>query len=771
MNIDCKKIFSMKLILLVFFLSLMHFGNIAAEPVEPQDVRQILLLNSYNQEMTWVKDILRAVYDAFLPAENKIVLHVENMDSKTFFSESYFDSLRKHYEIKYNKLEFSLILCSDNNAYDFLRRYRDELFPGVPVIFCGVNDFDEEQIASLEDFVGIAERISARSTVELIRELHPETDKLFIINDYLTTGRAWTRDIQAALKDLEPGLQFQYSENLSIQQQLDEISGLEEGTIVLLGVYFSDRDGFSSTYEQIGAMLAGASQVPVYCLLEFNIGKGVIGGDVISGYYQGQAMAELGMNILSGADAEESPLLSRKNNKFFFNYFELERFSIDQKLLPGDSIIINKPFSFYETYKREIYSMIAVFLLMLAAIFGISFGLWKSRRAEEKLQDLRNYLADIINSMPSVLIGVDRSHHITQWNSEAESFTGITTDKASGKALSTAFPYMAEEADNIEKAIHSRRVRKDRREYYNDKGQKQQIEITIYPLKTKGYEGAVIRMDNITEKTRMEEMMIQSEKMLSVGGLAAGMAHEINNPLAAMIQSANVMAGRLGGGAAIAANEKAAAEAGTTIETIQNYMKARNIPNMLSAILESGRRVAEIVGNMLSFARKGEDLKSSHSLNDLIDKSLELAAADYDLKKHYDFKLIEIIKEYNEGLPMLSCEGAKIQQVFMNLLRNGAEAMQDGETESPRFIIRTGLDKTSNMIFAELEDNGPGMDDDTRRRVFEPFFTTKPEGVGTGLGLSVSYFIITKNHNGEMSVESRLGAGSKFIIRLPRLCN
>lgn len=104
---------------------------------------------------------------------------------------------------------------------------------------------------------------------------------------------------------------------------------------------------------------------------------------------------------------------------------------------------------------------------------------------------------------------------------------------------------------------------------------------------------------------------------------------------------------------------------------------------------------------------------------------------------------------------------------LVNLLSNGAQAMQAAGTESPQFTIRTVWDAQRQMACIEMADNGPGMDDATRRGVFEPFFATKPEGVGTGLGLSVSYFIITENHGGEMAVESHPRAGTTFSIRLP----
>ncbi|MBI9093084.1 MAG: HAMP domain-containing protein [Desulfobacterium sp.] len=387
--------------------------------------------------------------------------------------------------------------------------------------------------------------------------------------------------------------------------------------------------------------------------------------------------------------------------------------------------------------------------------------------AEEELRHLRNYLTNIIDSMPSVLVGVDIDGRVTLWNKTAEQTTGITADAAQGKIISDVFPWMVSDMERITKSIRTREIKQRRKMPRLLENSTCYEDMTIYPLITNGVEGAVIRVDDVTDKVRMEEMMIQSEKMLSVGGLAAGMAHEINNPIAGMMQTASVMANRLSENINMPANLKAAEAAGTTMEAIRYFMEARSILRMITAIVDSGRRVAAIVDNMLSFARKSDAQISSHLLSELLDKTLELAAADYDLQKRYDFKKIEIKKEYDDKGSFVPCEGAKIQQVLLNIFRNGGQAMLDARIKDPKFIVRTRFERQRERVCIEIEDNGPGMDEATRKRVFEPFFTTKPVGMGTGLGLSVSYFIITENHGGEMAVESRPGSGAKFIIRLP----
>ena len=233
-----------------------------------------------------------------------------------------------------------------------------------------------------------------------------------------------------------------------------------------------------------------------------------------------------------------------------------------------------------------------------------------------------------------------------------------------------------------------------------------------------------------------------------------------------MIQNANLLRSRLEN-IDIPANVAVAEELGISMENIRSFNEKRGIFRMADAILESGSRAAEIVRSMLDFARKSDASLSFHSPDQLMDKIIDLAATDYNLKKQYDFKSIEIVKDYEENLPALPCEGTKIQQVLLNILRNGAQAMQTAETRSPKFILRICKEKSPEMIRMEIEDNGPGMDEVTRSKVFDPFFTTKPVGTGTGLGLSVSYFIITQNHKGTMDVISEPGRGATFIIRLP----
>lgn len=226
-----------------------------------------------------------------------------------------------------------------------------------------------------------------------------------------------------------------------------------------------------------------------------------------------------------------------------------------------------------------------------------------------------------------------------------------------------------------------------------------------------------------------------------------------------MIQNAQVVMNRLSKD--LPANEKAAAASGTTMKAIKTYMEQREILQMLDYINIAGCRAAEIVQNMLGFSKMKAPVKTLQDLPELIEKTL------YLMQKGYDLKAVKLIRAFDPDMPKVPCEGNKIQQVILNIVKNSMDAAAGSAKSSKDLTLWFRLKNEINRVRLEIEDNGPGMDIHIRKRIFEPFFTTKSVDKGTGLGLSISYFIIAEDHKGEMEVESSPGKGTKFIIRLP----
>lgn len=399
---------------------------------------------------------------------------------------------------------------------------------------------------------------------------------------------------------------------------------------------------------------------------------------------------------------------------------------------------------------------------------GIVEDVTDPKKARAELIESERRFRELAELLPETIYEVDLQGRITFVNQKAFKLFGYTLDDFY-KGINVM--ELISEKDRERASINVRKILQGDPPGMNEY-ELQRKDGTFFPAllhssliyendEAIGMRGFLI---DITEKKRTQEILIQNEKMMSIGGLAAGMAHEINNPLAGMIQNAQVAINRLT--LDLPGNEAAASEAGTSLPAIRAYMEKRGILQQLEHINMAGHQAAKIVNNMLGFAKKRESVKAPEDLAQLIDKTLDLLKSDYNLKKEYDFKNIDIIKQIDPDVPKVNCEESKIQQVVLNIIKNSIEAVMETKTIknlSLHFRLTTGNKK----VCLEIEDNGPGIEYHVRKRIFEPFFTTKSVDKGTGLGLSLSYFIIVEDHKGELEVESTPGKGTKFIIQLP----
>ncbi len=288
------------------------------------------------------------------------------------------------------------------------------------------------------------------------------------------------------------------------------------------------------------------------------------------------------------------------------------------------------------------------------------------------------------------------------------------------------------------------------------------MQISVVKLFTQGEQRLLIFFQDLTEQKRQHEVLIQNEKMVMIGGLAAGMAHEINNPLGIIAQDLQNIQRRLS--PELPANHLVADQLGIDLVALQHYLRQREITDYLAGMREAVRRTSRIIENMLQFSRQGGPKHQLAPLDEVIDHALELAASDYALRKDCDFAGIAVERCYAPDLPPIPINVTEIEQVLINLLKNAAQAMA-GQQSERRITVSTQRDGDCAML--TLCDTGPGMTEEVRLRIFEPFFTTKPVGSGTGLGLSVSHAILVKNHHGSITAASSPAKGSCFTIRLP----
>ena len=384
------------------------------------------------------------------------------------------------------------------------------------------------------------------------------------------------------------------------------------------------------------------------------------------------------------------------------------------------------------------------------------------RSIETQLTHTRSFLDSIIDSMPSALFTLDQSGYIIQCNQQAADWLACEREPLVGNRLANYIP-MFNEIDLQFNEDSTPEVTKLERVKLSLPIGDFPADITLYPLKDKNLNGLVIRIDDISKREKMEEVIMQTEKMKSVGGLAAGMAHEINNPLGAILQGVQNIQRRIHPEHEV--NQQSAEKLDLDLKTMNLYLDDRDILKFINNIQDAGKRAASIVSNMLQFSRGNQKSLTSIAVKDLLESSLTIARADLELKS------INInVESINENM-MLHCIPSELEQVILNLLQNAAQALLEHQGQTTNLDwkpqIAISAEQQDEQIIIKVKDNGPGMDDITRRRIFEPFYTTKDVGQGTGLGLSVSYFIITAHHQGQLDVISSPQQGACFIIKLP----
>jgi PAS domain S-box-containing protein len=366
--------------------------------------RQVLLLCSYHQTLPWQEQVLRGVDSVLHPKQAGIDLMVENMDTKRVaFTPEYREQLRQVFAHKYGNKKLDLILVSDNNAFDFLRQYHDQLFPGVPVVFCGVNFFRPEDLTGYPLFTGVAEEFDALGTLKLARTLHPGVEQFYIINDYTPTGIAWAESMRRQLDGFAPSLRITYAPPLPMDKLLAQVAALPKNTVVLLGAFFRDSAGKFHDSATASRLISKASKGPVYGLLEADINNGIIGGKLISGFHQGQLMAQIGLLVLSGRPPSLIPVNTTGRTRTMFDFNQLKRFHIPLSELPQDSFITNRPRSFYSEYGNLVIGGVAFLAAQSLIIIFLMLNTAKRRQAEKHLRRAHHSLEERVQARTAEL--------------------------------------------------------------------------------------------------------------------------------------------------------------------------------------------------------------------------------------------------------------------------------------------------------------------------------------------------------------------------------
>jgi len=373
------------------------------------------------------------------------------------------------------------------------------------------------------------------------------------------------------------------------------------------------------------------------------------------------------------------------------------------------------------------------------------------RDTSKKLRLSESYITSILRSMPLMLIGLNKAGEITQWNSRAEEISSLPADKVLGKNLWQAYPTIAVTPEQIKQAQDEDKTLTVK---YSQRGQ-YHFDITIYPLHDQLETGVVIMVDDVTQRVQSENMLVQRDKMSSMGEMASVMAHDINIPLQAILKDLQTVRQDL----------------------TEEHIDPIGINELLDAALIRGRQAASVINNLVRFSDAGAGEKQLANIIEVMDHSVELAADVLSVTKGLRFKDVVINYNYADDLPQLRCHVPELQQVFLSLFRYSCYAL--GKVEDPEHTpsINIEISEFYEAIWVRVQHNGLGMTTEEQQLVFEPFFANshadKDSAVesakqsGAGERLSFAQFIIAEQHQGQIAVTSDINIGTTFHIQLP----
>jgi signal transduction histidine kinase len=518
------------------------------------------------------------------------------------------------------KWQPDLVVPIGSPAGRFVVKFRDRLFPGMPVIYTGMDRRTVPPDAITKNATFVGDDFKLAGLVEDILQLAPDTTNIEVILGATPLERYWTIEFRRAFEPFTNRVSFNFLNDLSFDQMLRRLSKLPPRSFILLGLFLRDASGVTHNEDEALQRLHAVANAPINGLYQNQLGLGIVGGRLYQGELQGVESARIAIRVLRGEPMSSFPPMFVGTQRPRYDWRELQRWNISESRLPPDSMIEFRQPTVWERYRWYIVGALFIFALQAAMITGLLLQRARRRRMELELQRNREELA-----------------HVT--------------------------------------------------------------------------------------------------RVSTVGELTTSVAHELNQPLGAILSNAE------------AAEMFLAAERPALDE----------VRDILADIRKDDQRASDVIRRMRGLLRKQEVAPKSIEINETVEEVLRLLGTDASARK------VAVKFERTADLPRVWCDPVYFQQVVLNLVLNGMEAMAGLLEEKRQVVVRTGPGDNGTVKIAVV-DSGPGIPTDRLPKLFEPFFTTKKEGMGMGLSIART---IVEAHHGQIWAENNSGIGATFYFTVP----
>ncbi len=774
---------------------------IAASEARIEGKKNVLILNSYHQGYKWTDDETQGAMAGLDPAGNDFKVVIEYMGTKWAYAEPYFEQLRSAYKYKFQGIRFDMIIATDDDAFNFLKRNRDELFPNTPVVFCGVNWFKHESVpAGFKGYTGVNEDADIPATLDLMLNLHPGTKKVYVVTDMTTTGKEVHAEFEGIVTKYKDRVSFKFLDDMDMSEILDTVGKLGNDSLVLMTIFQKDKAGTFFEFSESTSLISKSSRVPFYGLWDFNLGFGIVGGMLTSGYNQGKTAGELAVRILKGEKADAIPVLMKSPNRFMFDYRQMARFGIKKSAIPRGSVVINEPASFYRVPNEVIWATLFGIVSLGGMILMLLYVNHQRKRSEESLQkahdglemkveertrdlsELNEKLCDditarqlteeelqlanreliweiearktaeeasirsvsllraTIESTDDGILVVDKVGRIVDWNKRFLELWCIPDDVISSRNDEQALAYVLSQLTNPDEFIAKVRT------LYN---QPEEESLDILRFK----DGRTF--ERYSRPQQMNNKIVG--RVWSFRDITERKRMEEEILKAHKLESLGILAG----GIAHDFNNLLTGIVGNISLAKMIVDPSAKVYKRLEEAEKASMRAKDLTTQLLTFSKGGAPVKKTASIAQILMDCASLMLRGSNVKCEFDLPDELWAVEIDEG---------QMNQVVSNLMVNARQAMPDGGVVAIHGEnIMIGTDSSLPLqkgrhIRISLQDQGSGIAEEDLPKIFDPYFTTKEKG--SGLGLTTSYSII-KNHGGHIAIDSTVGRGTVFHLYLP----
>ncbi len=627
-----------------------------AQSIQSMPEKNVLVLHSYHPGFGWTDRIEKGIRNTFSSQESfDIHVYTEYLDTKRHNYRFLLDHMVEHLMVKYAGHHFDCVVVSDDNAYTLLQSIHDTVFPGVPIVFCGINSPNVITPASRKYSTGITEYYDVEQGLALIHRLHPGMEQLVVISDSTITGGLLGRHILSYTSDTDIPYRVTYIDSMPEAKIPAYLEKLPDESVILLLTFFRIGDDEVIPVDQATRML-GFSGHPVYTCWEFFIRNGVIGGLVISGFHTGQEAAGLVLRIFQGENPAEIPVMN-STLRPVFDYDALNKNSIPNHALPSESIILNKPVTIFTTHPVLSYSLVGLIVLLFVSIISLWLNFMNRLHAEQ-------LLSSVITHAPDIIVLTDSNNTTILVNPAIQQITGVPPEEH----IKKDFPLL-DSAYTYRKILGiPRETETTVQEYTDTANNTRYLEINSVPIRYRGQHVLLSILRDITVRREYETRLKQSVREKTV------LIHEIHHRVK---------------------------------NNLQIIISLLELQHTTSADKEQEKLLRTIQSRIISMSLVHDMLYTDENLSQLDSRSyftrlLETLCSMYCTEVTDYSKTIDI-----DSVPLLSDTAVPLGLISTEIITN---SIKHGRSPDGRWTFSFTFRRTKDSLVLHITDNGPGFD-------------------------------------------------------------